>query len=197
MVVPDVKVFRRETTVIGDRRLEYDPWTVVRVGGVEVLDDLPRKAAKEMVRAVAVEIAAYEGPIHLDRLVQMTAQSFGLSRVSSSREKQLAYQVRQTGLLVDADKFVWPQEIDPGAWAEFRPNDSTVDRPFIHISPVEIANAARFIRAQEASIGDEELWVATLQTFGRRRRTKQIAAQLDKAAAHFADSGYSVARGTS
>src|SRR5262249_40569237 len=44
-------------------------------------------------------------------------------------------------LVVDDDAFIWPSDIDPDTWDEFRPNDSTVKRPFTDISPVEIANA--------------------------------------------------------
>lgn len=182
-VVPDPEVFEREPSVIGSTRLGFEPWSVVRVGDVDVLDDLPKKSAKEKVRAVAVEIATYEGPIHLDRLAQLTAQSFGLQRVRSRREKKLAYQIQQAGLFVDGDKFVWPREIDPGSWAEFRPSGSEAERPFIHISPVEIANAARFIAAKRPGISAEELDARVLQTFGRRRRSKQFAAHLAKAKA--------------
>lgn len=180
VVTPDPEVLEREPSVIGAKRLEFEPWTVVQMGSVDVLDDLPKKVAKEKVRAVAVEIATYEGPIHLARLVQMTAQSFGLQRVRTGREKKLAYQIQQAGLFVDSDKFVWPREIDPGSWSEFRPNDSNADRPFVHIAPVEIANAARLIRAKHPALSDDELDVAVLQTFGRRRRTKQIVAHLAK-----------------
>jgi hypothetical protein len=176
--MPDPVVLVREPSVIGDKRIAFESWTVVQVGGVEVLDDLPKKLAKEKVRATAVEIATYEGPIHLDRLVQMTAQSFGLHRVRASRKKKLAYQIQQAGLFVDADRFVWPREFDPDAWNEFRPNDSNTDRPFTHVSPIEIANAARFIRAKRPGISPEDLAAAVLQTFGRRRRTKRIAAHL-------------------
>lgn len=184
LVSPDPEVLVREPSVIGDKRLEFEPWTVVQVGGVDVLDDLPKKVAKEKVRTVAVEIATYEGPIHLDRLVDKTAQSFGLQRVRAGREKKIAYQIQQAGLFVDSDKFVWPREIDPGTWPEFRPNDSTADRPFVHVSPVEIANAARFIQSKQPGISGEELDVATLQTFGRKRRTKQLAAHLARAKEH-------------
>lgn len=181
VIAPDPMVLVREPSAIGDKRLGFEPWTVVPVGGVDVLDDLPKKAAKEKVRAVAVEIVTFEGPIHLDRLVQMTAQSFGLKRVRASREKKVAYQVQQAGLFVDADKFVWPRELDPAAWTEFRPNDSTCDRAFSHISPVEIANAACFIREREPTGNLAELSVAVLRTFGRQRRTKQIGTHLAKA----------------
>lgn len=183
VVTPDPAVLTREPSVIGDQRLSFEPWTVVQVGGVEVLDDLPKKTAKEKVRAAAVEIATYEGPIHIDRLVQLTGQSFGLQRVRASREKKLAYQIRQAGLHVDVDDFVWPEEIDPTTWNEFRPNDSTVDRPFLFISPIEIANAAKLIRTQRQDIDIDDLAVAVLQTFGRKRRTKQITRHLTSAIA--------------
>lgn len=181
VVNPDPEVLEREPSVIGGKRLMFEPWAVVPVGGIEVLDDLPKKIAKGKVRAVAVEIVTYEGPVHLDRLVDKTAQSFGLQRVHASRGKKISHQIKQAGLFVDADKFVWPREIDPGSWTEFRPNDSTADRPFTHVSPAEIANAARFIKARHPDFTDEELDVAVLQTFGRKRRTKQVSAQLSKA----------------
>lgn len=186
VVAPDPAVLVREPSVIGDRRLEFEPWTIVQVGSIEVLDDLPKKVAKEKVRATAVEIATYEGPIHLNRLVQLTAQSFGLQRVHSSREKKIAYQIQQAGLFLDADKFVWPREIDPESWREFRPNDSTIDRPFTHISPVEIGNAARLIRSRQPETVGDAFDTAVLQTFGRRRRTRQIMAHLAKS---YASSG--------
>lgn len=183
MVAPDPSVFLLEPSVIGDKRLEFEPWTVVQVGGVDVLDELPKKVAKERVRAVAIEIATYEGPIHLDRLVDKTAQSFGLQRVRESRAKKIRYQIGQLGLFIDEDKFVWPREIDPTTWAEFRPNDSTADRPFQHVSPVEIANAARFLKANNSDLAAADLNVAVLQTFGRKRRTKRLTEHLAKARA--------------
>jgi len=95
----------------------------------------------------------------------------------------LIYQIRQTGLVVDGDKFVWPTDLDSASWSEFRPNDSTVERPFTEISPVEIANAMRVLRAATPRISDAELDTATLQTFGRKRKTKQFAAHLERARA--------------
>ena len=105
-ITPDPEVLVREPSVIGATRLGFESRAVVPVGGGDVLDDLPRKAAKEKVRAGAVEIATYEGPIHLDRLTDKTAQSFGLQRVRSNREKMIAYQIQQTGLFIYGDKLV-------------------------------------------------------------------------------------------
>lgn len=187
VVRPDPAVLTRtpadaaSTPTIGSGRLEFEAWTVVPVGDVSVLDDLPKKAAKEKVRAVATEIAEFEGPIHLDRLAQLTAASFGVQRLWPAREKKLIYQIRQTGLMVDGDKFVWPSDLDPKTWAEFRPNDSTIDRPFIQISPIEIANAMRLLIARTPGISEGDLDASALQTFGRKRKTKQFAGHLKRA----------------
>jgi hypothetical protein len=185
VVRPDPAVLTRadstSTPTIGSRRFEFEPWTVVLVGDVSVLDDLPKKVAKEQVRAVATEIAEFEGPIHIDRLAQLTAASFGVQRLWPAREKKLTYQIRQIGLLVDADKFVWPTDSDPKTWAEFRPCDSTVDRPFTEISPVEMANAMRLLKRGAPDLTDAELDAAALRTFGRERKTKQFAMHLERA----------------
>lgn len=187
VVRPDPSVLERSdpvgTPTIGSSRGEFQPWTVVLVGEVSVLDDLPKKVAKEKVRAVATEIAEFEGPIHLDRLAQLTAASFGVQRLWPARAKKLIYQIRQAGLVVDSGKFVWPSDLDPATWAEFRPSDSTVERPFVEISPVEVANAMRFIRTQQPGVTDDALDAAALQTFGRRRRTRQFADHLVRARA--------------
>ncbi|QNF95362.1 Swt1 family HEPN domain-containing protein [Janibacter sp. YB324] len=181
LVAPEREVLEREPSIIGSGRLSFEPWIVVQVGTVDVLDDLPKKVAKEKVRTVAVEIATYEGPIKIDRLTDLTALSFGLQRVRASRAKKISYQIRQAGLFVDDEGFVWPREIDPASWSEFRPNDSAAGRSFTDISCVEIANAARFIAAKHPEMPEGELDVSVLQTFGRRRRTKAVVAHLEKA----------------
>jgi len=171
----------KPTDILGAGRAQFEPWVPVLVGDVSVLDDLPRKAAKGKVRAVAVEIVEFEGPIHIERLSQLMAESFGLHRLHATRERKIAYQIRQTGLIVDDDKFVWPSTIDRETWSEFRPNDSTVDRPFIWISPVEVGNAAKFLMSRSPDLGREELESAILQTFGRKRRTQQCLEHIERA----------------
>ena len=181
-VQPDVSVlirsFAAKTPVIGAGRSEFEAWVPVTVGDVSILDALPKKAAKELVRAVAVEIAAFEGPIHIDRLSQLTGLAFGLRRLHSARAQKIHRQIKASGLAVDAQRFVWPDNLDPTTWSEFRPNGSEIDRPFLYISPVEIRNAARFMRRTNAGIDRAELEVRTLQTFGRKRRTKLFADHL-------------------
>ena len=185
LVLPDPDVYDREqtgtTTLVGQGRLPFEAWQPVPVGDVSVLNDLPKLAAKQKVRAVASEIVEAEGPIHIDRLAQLVAASFGLHKLHAARAKKIAYQVKASGLLIDQAKFVWPNGIDPEQWTEFRPNTSRIDRPFLFISPVEIANAMRFLKGRKPGLSDGELDAATLQTFGRKRRTSQFAAHLARA----------------
>lgn len=184
-VTPDPSVLVRrnaaDTPSIGAERSEFEAWVVVPVGEITVLEALPKKEAKEQVRAVAVEITEFEGPIHIDRLAELTAASFGLNKLHTKRRAQITRQIVAAGLLVDTDKFVWPETMDPNTWTEFRPNSSDIDRPFLRISPVEIGNAARFIHETGQFTSREELETMTLQTFGRKRRTAQFTKHLARA----------------
>lgn len=72
---------------------------------------------------MATEIAEFEGPIHLDRLLRLTAASFG-GQLGHVRKRRLLHQIRQLDLTIDDADFVWPSDIDPGTWEEFRSNDS-------------------------------------------------------------------------
>lgn len=185
VVAPDPEIYIREPStgpnVVGNSRMAFEPWEPVLVGDVSVLDELPKLAAKLRVRAVAVEIVESEGPIHLDRLVQLIAASFGVQKLHTNRAKKLVYQAKAAGLAVDAAKFVWPEGVDPSAWTEFRPNSSDVDRPFLFVSPVEISNAMSFLKRRSPDISETDLDTATLRTFGRKRRTMQFTTHLARA----------------
>lgn len=185
VVEPNPEVLARTnastTPVIGGVRWEFEPWSVVVIGESSVLDELPRKVAKEQIRAIAVEIAAFEGPIEVKRLARLVAASFGRQKLWPAPLKKLIYQIQQTGLVVDSDKFVWPSDVDPATWCEFRPNSSAVPRGFSEISPVEIANAMRFIKEKHPEYSEAELDRATIQTFGRKKLTRGFGEHLAKA----------------
>jgi hypothetical protein len=159
----------------------FEPWIPVVVGDVDMLDNVARKANKDRLRATATEIVEFEGPIHIDRLITLVAASFEVPRLTVKRRQKVARQVRQLGLHLDEDLFLWPSSIDRDAWTEFRPNASTTNREFLHVSPVEIANATRFIEKRSPALTSDELDVDTLRTFGRKRRTKAVTAHLDSA----------------
>lgn len=165
-----------------DRNNSFEPWPVVAVGDTTVIDELPKKWAKERVRAVALEIVDYEGPVHLRRLAQLTAASFGVTRLSEKREKKIVYQIRQCGeIVMDSDKFAWPAGTDPANWRAYRPSGGGVRRDFLAISPVEVANAMREVSRRRPEDRGEALDRAVLAVFGKSRLTASLRAHLKKA----------------
>lgn len=182
---PDPTPITGPGSVTSAAHVEYEPWEVVTAGGPEIIDALPKKDAKMRVRAVAAEIAEFEGPVSLDRLVTLTVRSFGMSRCGAKKKQQIARQLRQLDLTVDGDDVVWPTDIDPTTWREFRPTgtDHIADRDFTDISPVEIANAWRTVAAQRPDAGRDELRRAVLHTFGVRRAGSKVTAHLARAEA--------------
>ncbi|WP_246043677.1 Swt1 family HEPN domain-containing protein [Rarobacter incanus] len=180
-VEPAPEVMASDRTFIGASRLPYQPWQVARDGDRTVIEDLRKKSPRLQVRSVALEIVDFEWPIAVERLVRLTASSFGVTHLGGKLKKQLERQVVQCGAFVDDDKFVWPSDIDPTTWDQFRPNGSDVGREFTHISPVEIANAAKFISAKRPELGRAELESEVLRTFGRARRSGKIRTHLENA----------------
>ena len=169
-------------TPIAERRLEYVPWSITDLGAKQIIDDLPKLAAKHRVWAAASEIADFEAPVSRQRLVTLVARAFGYSRIGEKKRKQIERQIGNVeDLTVDADGFVWTADIDPATWTGFRPNPGSVARNLADISSVEIANALRFLSARDPDCTDEELDRHVLATFGKLRRTKQAQVQLDRA----------------
>ncbi len=184
-VTPSAEVFLRSSAGdagrIGNRRQSFEPWETVVIGEPSTLDGLSRASARAQVRAVVREITEFEGPVHIERLARLTGRAFGVSKLWPGRLKKIIHQIRQSGLLVDADRFVWPDGMGPDTWREFRPNSSSTARVFTEISPVEVANAMRALGSNGAELKGGALEQATLATFGRRKRTKAVTAHLDRA----------------
>lgn len=191
-VQPDEEVFEQAQVqsdppvVLEPRREPWQAWTPVPVGDPEELDHMRKADVKDKVRAVVWDIADAEGPVHLERVITLTARAFRVRKLSKKRRKSIEYQVRKnSGLHFDNHQFLWPEGVDPQAWVEFRPNASTAGRKFEHISPVEVANAMRFLTERHPEYDQEELRRATLRTFGRVRMTAGCKAQLKAAERRF------------
>lgn len=193
LVEPDAVVLDRQsagaTPLIGSSRLTFDPWVPTVIGDDSVIDNVARQANKARVRAIAQEAVEHEGPIHRDRLAEHVASAFGIRRLTARRSQQIIRQLKQTGLVMDSDKFFWPPDIDPQTWTEFRPNNSTVVRNFVHVSPVEVANAMRLLQTAVPNLSAGEIDAATLRTFGRLKRSKSAAAHLEVARLHLGAQG--------
>lgn len=162
-------------------RTIFEPWDIVVTGDVETLDNLPKKTAKESVRATIEEIVDLEGPIHRDRLTKLVGYTYGLGKVHEARAKKIVSQINGSACFTDKEKFVWPADTDPQEWKIYRTSPLGDSRAFMQISPLEIANAAADILKRKGVTPAHELRTLVLKTFGRGKATKGLSAHFDKA----------------
>lgn len=170
---------------VGEGRYPFEPWEPISLGDRGIFDSLRSKRSKEQMSAALEEIVSAEGPVQADRLATLAAQCFGVSRLAKkNRDWIIRLADRMPELQVDEHKFVWHVEEPREEYGEFRPSVDGAVREFDQISPVEIANAWRFYE-QNPELMDEgqDVESAVLATFGRKRRTAKVKAQLELAKA--------------
>lgn len=170
---------------VGEGRYPFEPWEPMPLGDRDIFDSLRSKRSKDQMSAALEQIVSFEGPVQADRLATLAAQCFGVSRLAKkNRDWIIRLAGRMPELQVDEHKFVWHAEAPREEYGEFRPSVDGAMREFDQISPVEIANAWRFYE-QDPELMDEgqDVESAVLATFGRKRRTAKVKAQLELAKA--------------
>lgn len=170
---------------VGEGRYPFEPWEPISLGDRDIFDSLRSKRSKEQMSVALEEIVSAEGPVQADRLATLAAQCFGVNRLAKkNRDWIIRLADRMPELQVDEHKFVWHVEEPREEYGEFRPSVDGAVREFDQISPVEIANAWRFYE-QNPELMDEgqDVESAVLATFGRKRRTAKVKAQLELAKA--------------
>ena len=170
---------------VGEGRYPFEPWEPMPLGDRDIFDSLRSKLSKDQMSAALEQIVSFEGPVQADRLATLAAQCFGVSRLAKkNRDWIIRLAGRMPELQVDEHKFVWHVEAPREEYGEFRPSVDGAMREFDQISPVEIANAWRFYE-QDPELMDEgqDVESAVLATFGRKRRTAKVKAQLELAKA--------------
>lgn len=170
---------------VGEGRYPFEPWEPMPLGDRDIFDSLRSKRSKDQMSAALEQIVSFEGPVQADRLATLAAQCFGVSRLAKkNRDWIIRLADRMPELHVDEHKFVWHVEEPREEYGEFRPSVDGAMREFDQISPVEIANAWRFYE-QNPELMDEgqDVESAVLATFGRKRRTAKVKAQLELAKA--------------
>lgn len=170
---------------VGEGRYSFEPWEPMPLGDRDIFDSIRSKRSKDQMSAALEQIVSFEGPVQADRLATLAAQCFGVSRLAKkNRDWIIRLAGRMPELQVDEHKFVWHVEAPREEYGEFRPSVDGAMREFDQISPVEIANAWRFYE-QDPELMDEgqDVESAVLATFGRKRRTAKVKAQLELAKA--------------
>jgi hypothetical protein len=164
----------------------FKPWIPKKAGDKAVLDELPAAKSARKVRSVLTAGVKAEGPIHVDRLLKLTAAAFGLNRVAESRKEALLSVLPPSA--VDGE-YLWPEGVDPVTWTEFRRQASSTDRPIDHVPPVEIGNAMAALCKASFGMRRDELLTAAAAVFGYKRRTPNVTPALEAALAEALQTG--------
>ena len=79
--------------------------------------------------------------------------------------------------------FLWPAGTDREAWAWFRRQATSAERPLDQIAPRELGNAMVALCRAGGGLPREELYARTTEIFGYRRRPAALDPLLDAALA--------------
>ncbi|MBN9643359.1 DUF3320 domain-containing protein [Corynebacterium mendelii] len=140
----------------------FVPWTVKEIGTPAMLDNMRSKASREAVAEVAIQVVRVEGPVHIDRVSRLIKKACGRKRLSRSSAAALRRQLENLDTItLDGEGFLWPADIDPTIWRVFRPNTTVGSRPLKEVSSVELANAWRYVQANNPDASEQE-WIAKL-----------------------------------
>jgi hypothetical protein len=156
----------------------FVPWAPKAAGEKTVLDELPAAKSARVVRRLLTNGVKAEGPIHVDRLVRLTAAAFGLTRVTEARKSAILSVLPPSTL---TDEWMWPEDLERSAYDVFRRQASSTERSLEHVPPEEIANAMVALCRAAAGMEREELLTQAAAVFGYKRRTPTVTPVLEAA----------------
>ncbi|MGD7705172.1 DUF4011 domain-containing protein [Microlunatus sp. Y2014] len=162
--------------------VDFVPFEPRRRGGRGSLDTALRRPEK--VRELIMDIVTTEGPITPVRLARHFVGCYGLTRLTASRQAEVAARI-PTDLRRDPEEgFVWPESRDPLRWQGFRHWDGpTKERPLDDVPLREIGNAMAHLARSSMGVEESELISETCRVFGGSRVTEGIGARLRAALA--------------
>lgn len=171
---------RLGTADVEQDRPVFQPWSVRRFGGRDVLDALPSRRSVLAVREAIRTIVEAEGPVHQERLAKLTCAAFNLNKMNGDRANSVLDVLDTSVHRCDEDGFIWDASTNPEEWTHFRVNGSEVDRKPEHISVVELRNAMVDVVQLSGGISVSELHRETIRLFGGKRRTAGVTARLNE-----------------
>jgi transglutaminase-like putative cysteine protease len=154
----------------------YRRWTPEPAGDIGWLDNLQDPRARSHVSNVIATILQTESPVLLKRLGKLTANAFGLSRVTPARIQAITALVPAAQR--DSFGFAWHDSADIGTYTRFRTAPSDEPRVLDEIHPLEVVNAMVAISRSAWGIRQDDLYAETLAQFGWKRRTAAAVALL-------------------
>jgi hypothetical protein len=186
-VKPAVKPAPKPARPAGlDGESAFKPWGPKTAGEKSVLDELPAAKSARAVRKVLTAGVKAEGPIHVDRLLRLTAGAFGLGRVTDSRKAALLSTLPPSAVV---DDYLWPDGVDRVSWSGFRRQATSGERPLEHVAPEEIGNAMAALCRASFGMQRDELLTQAAAVFGVKRRTPTTQPALEAALAKAVEAG--------
>jgi len=161
-------------------KIRFSPASQVSVHESGLLDDDSTRS-RELIRREIDLIIAAEAPILQDRLVEVLAARFDLSRVRESRRRQLEgflgrYPVRRAA---NGDAVVWPRDEDPNNYTKFRLPADGAKREIRQVPYEELRNAMIYVAKSSHGVDEESLLREVSRMFGAGRMAALIKARLE------------------
>jgi hypothetical protein len=165
------------------------PFPIEAIGTRASLEESLGLAAHELL----VRIVAFEGPLHVDALLQRAARCFAIQRLTAGPEALLRSAVGQLaarGALTLRGEFAWPAGLDPASWDVVRASDvETGPRPADQIPPEERRNALRRVLRAAGGGAVEDVAAAAARLLGFRVVHTRTRAVFEAALTEFAAAG--------
>ncbi len=132
-------------------------------------DDFHEQKSIMVIRGICEEIVKYEAPVSVDIIIRKAISAFGISRLTAKAEQRVR-DVISTLEVYEKDGFIWKNGISPEKYPLCRvPANDDEKRSMDEIPPEEIANAVRFLIANQISMSREDLIRETAHVFGFSR----------------------------
>ena len=163
-------------------RLTYRPAVETSTHAASHLDS-PNTQSRALIRGEIERAIFAEAPILVDRLVQVVAHRFGLSRVHERRSQQLQrevleYNVRRSE---NGDRVVWAAGADPQAYTTFRVPAGGAQRPLTAVPYEELRNAMVQVATDAHGADREAIIRETARLFGTGRLASVARPRLEAA----------------
>ncbi len=142
-------------------------------------------ASMSIIRSELGAVVANEGPILLELAASRVAGCFGFERTRAKvveRVDQAARMALQPRVVHGSRVFLWPRDVEPKTWREFRSSEPGAQdlRDPIDLPPEEVANAAAHLLSSSGSCPRAELLRALSRLFGFKALGTTVARYLDE-----------------
>lgn len=181
---PTSVTFKADADSSSNQHARYIPFKVMRCAGSQVDFSLP--GSRNKIFTVLCEVVRAEGPVSFSTACRRVAAHWGFLK-ATGRVQELVRGLVQGGELQLLEsggiEFLWPAEMDPKEYREFRVNGPERDssRTVDEIPLEEIGNAILYILHTNFGMPSSDLRTSAARIFGFSRTGSAVAGRIDSA----------------